>query len=188
MHPIRAAFVSLVCAAAFGAPAAMADDLCAKFDALVLSGQQDASFADVSEPRPNELRNDTVSSGDALLGLFTQCTLVDDVRENGRGNSTLTCSLVENDGAPVTEASRASFIANEVTRLEDISVCLALKDGWFIAGDVREGKFYSNLNDWAETRPEDGIAAELTVLQLEETPMVNAQLVMELKTSLRDYR
>jgi len=188
MNPIRRALTGFACTLALGAPAASADDLCPKVDALVLSGQQDESFADVVAPRAVVPRNEAIRSGDALLGLFTLCTLVDEVDEGGRSTSTLTCSLTENEGEPVTQASRASFIANELTRLEDISVCLALKDGWFIYGDVREGKFYSNLNGWAEVRPEDGIAAELSVLQLEDTPLVNAQLLMQLKTNPRDPR
>jgi hypothetical protein len=186
MHPIRFTLASLACVAGLGAPAALADELCDKVDALILSGQQDVSFADVSEPRPNALRNDEIRSGDALLGLFTKCTLVDEVDNAGRNNSTLTCSVTENNGEPVTEASRAGFIANELGHFEDISVCIAAKDGWFMYGDVSEGKFESNLNDWAETRPEDGINAELSVLQIEDTPLVNAQLVMQLWTNPRD--
>ncbi|MEQ9505729.1 MAG: hypothetical protein RLO80_05625 [Hyphomonas sp.] len=188
MHPIRLAFASFACAAALGTQAALANDLCDKVDALIISGQHIVPFNTIVPPRPDDPRNDTVQSGDALLGLFSQCTLVDSFDDAFRLSSSLTCTLIENDGEPVTEASRADFLADELARLEEISVCLAMKDGWSMYGDVMEGEFTAYLNDWAEVRPEDAIGAELSVLQLEETPLVNAQLRMELQTDVGDVR
>ena len=183
MHSIRLTLAGFACAAAFGTPAALAEGVCAQVDALIFSGQHIVPFNTIVPPRPDDPRNDTVQSGDALLGLFSQCTLVDSFDDAFRLSSTLVCTLVENGGEPVTEASRADFLADELARFEEISICLAMKDGWSMYGDVMEGEFTAYLNEWAEVRPEDAIGAELSVLQLEETPLVNTQLRMELQTN-----
>lgn len=188
MHPIRYTLVSLACLAAAGQTEALADDLCPQVDALILSGQHIVPFADIAVPGPDELRNETLHSGNALLGLFTQCTLVDQLDDALRPSSTLTCSLVENEGEPVTEASRAGFITGALARLEDISVCLALKDGWATYGDVMEGEFSAYLNDWAEIRPEDAISAELTKSQQGDLPLDPIRLSMTLQTGRDDER
>ena len=189
MHPIRLFLASLACTAALGAPAALADDLCDKVDALILSGQQDVSFADVFKPRPNELRNDNVYSGDALLGLFTKCTVIDQIDKVGRGNTTLSCVLEEAEGETVTEESRKAYVANEFARFQAISACIAAKEGWGSYGKLAEGRpFNAFLETEAQTRLEDAISAELGIVQMGVAPLYRVELMMNLRTTPRDYR
>lgn len=188
MPPLRLALVSLVSVAALGAPAASADELCDAVDALILSGQQDVSWEAVFKPRPGELRNDNVYSGNALLGLFTKCTVVDEVDDVERSNTTLTCILTENDGTMVTEDSRTAFVANEFARFQAIGACIAAKDGWESYGNVLQGNFNAFLKTEAQTRLEDAISAELGGLQLGAPPLYRVQLRMQLRTTPRDYR
>jgi hypothetical protein len=189
MHPIRFTLASLACVAGLGAPAALADDLCDKVDALILSGQQDVSFADVFKPRPNELRNDNVYSGDALLGLFTKCTVIDEIDKVGRGNTVLSCSVTEAEDGVVTEESRKAFVANEFVRHQAISACIAAKEGWGSYGDLATGgSFNAFLETEAQTRLEDAISAELGVVPMGSAPLYRVMLMMNLRTTPRDYR
>lgn len=188
MRPLRLVFASLAAAAAPGAPAASADELCDAVDALILSGQQDVSWEDLFKPRPNELRNDNVYPASPLLGLFTKCTLVDEVDGVDRSNTTLTCTLLESDGTMVTEDSRAAFVANEFARFQAIGACIAAKDGWGSYGNVLQGNFNAFLKTEAQTRLEDAISAELGGLQLGAPPLYRVQLRMQLRTTPRDYR
>lgn len=189
MHPIRLAFASFACAAALGTPAALADDLCDKVDALILSGQQDVSFADVFKPRPNELRNDNVYSGDALLGLFTKCTVIDQIDDVGRGNTTLSCSLTEAEDGVVTEESRKAFVDNEFARFQAITTCIEAKEGWGSYGNLATGgRFNAFLETEAQTRLEDAISANLGIVQMGVAPLFRVHLMMNLRTTPRDYR
>jgi hypothetical protein len=189
MHPIRLALTSLAFTAALGIPTASADALCDKVDALILSGQQDVSFADVFKPRPNELRNDNVYSGDALLGLFTKCTVTDQIDKVGRGNTTLSCALTEGETGMVTEESRKAFVANEFARFQAISACIAAKEGWGSYGNLAEGRpFNAFLQTEAQTRLEDAISAELGIVQMGVPPLYRVHLMMNLRTTPRDYR
>ncbi|MEQ9505728.1 MAG: hypothetical protein RLO80_05620 [Hyphomonas sp.] len=189
MHPIRLFLASLAFTAVLAAPAALADDLCDKVDALILSGQQDVSFADVFQPRPNELRNDNVYSGDALLGLFSKCTVIDEIDKVGRGSTVLSCSVTEAEDGVVTEESRKAFVANEFVRHQAISACIAAKEGWGSYGDLATGgSFNAFLETEAQTRLEDAISAELGVVPMGSAPLYRVMLMMNLRTTPRDYR
>ncbi len=189
MHPIPLALASLACAALLGAPAAQADELCDAVDKLILSGQQDVSFADVFKPRPNELRNDNVYQGYALLGLFTKCTVIDQVDNVGRGNTTLSCALTEAETSMVTEESRKAFVANEFARFQAITACIAAKEGWGSYGNLAAGgSFNAFLETEAQTRLEDAISADLGIVQMGVAPLYRVHLMMNIRTTPRDYR
>ena len=188
MSPIRFALSSLACAAVLIGSSASAEDLCAKVDALILSGQQDVSFADVFKPRPGELRNDNVYTGEALLGLFTKCTVQDMIDDVGRGNTTLNCTLDESENARVTEASRITFVANEFARFQQIAACIKAKEGWVSYGALEQGKFNAFIETEAQTRLEDAISAEMLIMQFGVPPLYSVTLLMNLRTTPRDYR
>ena len=188
MHPIRLALASLACAAALGAPIARADDLCDSVEKLILSAQQDVSFADVFKPRPNEQRRDNVYQGYAMLDLFTKCTVTDQIDDVERGNAILSCSIVEADGGIVTEESRKAFVANEFARFQGIAACIGAKDGWTSYGEVTSGSFNAFVPTEAQTRLEDAMSAELGMIQVGVERLYRVQLVMTLRTTPRDYR
>lgn len=189
MHLIHLALAGLAWAALLGAPTAQADELCDAVDQLILSGQQDVSFADVFKPRPNELRNDNVYQGYALLGLFKKCTVIDQIDKVGRGNTTLSCALTEAEIGMVTEESRKAFVANEFVRFQAIAACIADKEGWGSYGNLASGgSFNAFFKTEAQTRLEDAISAELGIVQMGVAPLYRVHLMMTIRTTPRDYR
>ena len=189
MLSIRNTFASLAAACLIALPAAADDALCQEVDALVLSGQQKVSWEDLFKPRPNELRNDNIYPTEPLLGLFRKCTIIDTVDNVGRPSTTLSCTLTEAE-APnvVTQESRAAFMANEFTRFHAISECLSAKENWSSYGHVGQGNFNAFLKKEGETKIEDAISAQMTVMQFGGPPLYNASLTFNLVTAPRDYR